>query len=178
MKWVTRECVHLDRVASPWLIKRFVDRDAQFAFVLWDRTNERPADAIPFGIPGVELGAHDENGTTFDKILRKYQLEDPGLSMLAQIIRSGVHHALHHGRADQNDVPNLEGIGLDALSEGIMLLAKDDAEAIECSMLIYDALYLYCRAHLLLESDSSLQKRGLVERTGLLRSALSGALPQ
>src|ERR1700691_2338669 len=64
MKWVTRDFVHLDRVASPWLIKRFIDRDAVFVFVPWGAEERRPADAIPFALPGAEIGPHDQEGTT------------------------------------------------------------------------------------------------------------------
>ena len=60
MKWVTRDYVHLDRVACPWLIKRFIDKEAEFVFVPWGEESKRPADAIPFALPGAELGPHDE----------------------------------------------------------------------------------------------------------------------
>jgi hypothetical protein len=79
MKWVTRDFVHLDRVASPWLIKRFIDRDAVFVFVPWGKEDRRPADAIPFALPGAEIGPHDHEGTTFAKLLKKYRLDDPAL---------------------------------------------------------------------------------------------------
>ena len=71
MKWVTRDFVHLYRVASPWLIQRFVDPEAQFVFVPLGQEDTRPSDAIPFGLPGVELSSHDEHGTTFEKIIRR-----------------------------------------------------------------------------------------------------------
>ncbi len=74
MHWVTTDHIHLDRVACPWLIRRFIDKDAVFTFLARDKVAGRPSDAIPFAIPGVELGPHDEHGTCFDKFLRKYRL--------------------------------------------------------------------------------------------------------
>jgi hypothetical protein len=79
MKWVTRDFVHLDRVASPWLIKRFIDRDAVFVFVPWAGEDAAPAVAVPFALPGAEIGPHDAEGSTFAKLLAKYQLDDPAL---------------------------------------------------------------------------------------------------
>jgi hypothetical protein len=174
VKWVTREFIHLDRVACPWLIKRFIDPEAEFNFVPWGQEDERPEDAIPFSLPGAELSSHDENGTTFEKLIRKYQLDDRALDMLATIVASGVHHALHRGQDDVNDVPALEGIGLDAISEGMMLLTEDDYDNVERSLAIYDALYLCCRARLLAESQEL--PRGMAQRVPALREALRGAL--
>ena len=102
MKWVTRDHVHMDRVASPWLIRRFIDPSAEFIFVPFARTRTSPIDfvlppdAIAFGIPGSELGPHDEHGSTFRKLLRKYSLDDAALEFMARIIESGVHHVFHH----------------------------------------------------------------------------------
>jgi formylglycine-generating enzyme required for sulfatase activity len=116
MKWVTRDFVHLDRVASPWLIQRFVDTQAQFIFVPWGQEDARPSDAIPLGMPGVELGSHDEQGTTFAKILRKYALDDPSLHHIATIVQAGVDHVLHHAKAGPDDRWAQIAIGLLAVS--------------------------------------------------------------
>src|SRR5271167_745025 len=86
MKWVTRDHVHMDRVASPWLIRRYLDPDAEFVFVPFGKDCVLPDDAIPFGIPGVELGAHDSAGSTFRKILSRHGFQSPSLAMLADII--------------------------------------------------------------------------------------------
>ena len=176
MQWVTRDHVHLDRVACPWLIRRFVDPEAEFLFVPWGSRDDLPHDAIPFGIPGVELGPHDEQGPTFSKIMWKHGLDDPALAMMAQIVSSGVHHATHKGRGDENDVPALEGIGLDAISEGMMLSTEGDSDNLDKSMAIYDALYAYCKAHVLMSQDDSLVQKNMIQRVDLLKVPIRAAL--
>lgn len=175
MKWVTRDHVHLDRVACPWLIRRFIDPGAEFFFVSWGQEDNRPKEAIPFAIPGVELGPHDAQGTCFDKFLRKYKLDDPALVELARIIASGVHHAVTRGD-DRNNVPALEGIGVDALSEGMMLSTLSDDDNLDKSMIVYDALYAYCKAHVLVREDASLAQKGMTQRVELLRGPIRAAL--
>ena len=173
MKWVTTEHVHLDRVACPWLIVRFIDPEAEFLFVARDKQDQLPDGAIPVAISGTELDPHDADGTTFDKILKKYNLNDPALDLLASIIRSGVHHALHKGRIGENDVEALAGIGLNALSEGIMLTSEDDADNIQNSMAIYDAFYVYCRAQIVMREAPSLNRLPFFERNKKIKDALS-----
>src|SRR5689334_5326127 len=115
MKWVTRDHVHMDRVATPWLIRRFVDPDAEFVFVPLAKTLgptldtgiNLPPDAIPFALPGVELGPHDAQGSTFRKVMRKYDLSEPALEFMARIIESGVVHVFHHHEPSYS-VANLE----------------------------------------------------------------------
>jgi hypothetical protein len=147
MKWVTRDFVHLDRVASPWLIKRFIDPEAIFVFVSWGQEQSRPSDAIPFALPGVEIGPHDENGTTFAKLLAKYGLTDPALISLEKVIAAGVEYALHGYRPGPDEHYGQIAVGLLAISEGMMLLNEDDATIIERSLPIYDALSTYFTAH-------------------------------
>ncbi len=175
MKWATTDHVHLDRVACPWLIRRLIDPRAEFFFVSRGKEDSRPKDAIPFAIPGVELGPHDEHGTCFDKFLLKYKLNDPALAELARIIESGVHHAITRGD-DRNKVVALEGIGVDALSEGMMLSTLGDADNLDKSMVIYDALYAYCKAHILVSQDPSLAQKGMLQRVDLLRGPIKAAL--
>ena len=154
MKWVTRDFVHLDRVASPWLIQRFVDTQAEFIFVPWGQENTRPSDAIPLGMPGVELGSHDEHGTTFAKILRKYALDDPSLHHIATIIQAGVDHVLHHAKADPDDRWAQIAVGLLAVSEGVMLIHDTDDAILKASFPIYDALYANLHAHALVKEKN------------------------
>lgn len=144
MKWVTRDFVHLDRVASPWLIKRFIDRDATFVFVPWG-AEHWPDDAIPFALPGAELGPHDAAGSTFRKLLEKYRLDDPALEALAGIIDAGIDYVLHDVQPKESETPI--ALGLLAISEGTMLLEDDDAAIIARSLPLYDALYAYLTAH-------------------------------
>jgi len=172
MKWVTRDRVHLDRVACPWLIQRFVDKSAEFVFVPWGKEDQRPADAVPYALPGVELGPHDDAGSTFDKIMRKYEVKDPALNILADIINSGIHQALHHGHKDEFEVPRVEGIGLGALSEGIMLITRDDHDNLEKSFVMYDALYAYCRSLVMIQEDPSLKSMGILDRSTEIKKRL------
>jgi hypothetical protein len=152
MKWVTRDHVHMDRVAASWLIRRFIDREAEFSFVPFGSEHPLPQGEIPFGVPGVELGIHDEAGSTFRKILTKHKLDDPALDMLADIIESGIVHVfsqIDHGYTDVAALRYPEGIGLDAISQGMMFVAEGDIDDIQKSIVLYDALYQYCRVKLL-----------------------------
>ncbi|MBD6955327.1 MAG: chromate resistance protein ChrB domain-containing protein [Thermoplasmata archaeon] len=145
MKWVTREKAKVDRIACPWLIKRFIDRDAEFLFVPPDKVLEVAdrEDAIPFDVPGVELGHYRVDGkeyVSFDAIIRKYGLNDPALLELARIVRS----------ADAKvEDPAPEGEGLRAAAEGFRLISRDDYENMRLQFPLYDALYEYCRKKVL-----------------------------
>ena len=161
MKWVTRNYVHLDRVACPWLTKRFIDPDAEFVFVPWGKEDERPAGAIPFAIPQVELGPHDAQGTTFQKLLTKFKLDDPVLDRMAKVIAGGVDCALHDYRPGPGENDGQIAVGLLAISDGLMLIKESDDEVIEASMVVYDALYANFKAYALLEaSGEKLPPRG------------------
>ena len=143
MKFVTREHAKVDRVACPWLIRRFVDPDAEFLFVPAEdvRAVAERERAIPFDVDGVELG-HDGPLCTFDAVLKKYGLNDPALHALAKIVRGA-------DTADRNLTP--ESPGLDALASGFHSLSpsvyRDDHALLEVETPLYDALYEYCRLH-------------------------------
>ncbi len=141
MKWVTRENVHVDRVACPWLIKRFVDLQAEFLFVPLDKVAEAAEKdgAIPYDAKGVELGHHGDK-CSFDAIIEKYKLTDPALLELAKIVRTA--------DTDRFDLA-AESVGLEAIASGSMMLAKDDHEAIEKQSYLYDSLYAYCKLRLI-----------------------------
>lgn len=147
MKWITREKVHVDRVACPWLIRRFVDPDATFLFVASERLHEIAAKekAIPFDAQGVELG-HKGEKCSFDAIIEKYRLTDPALFEVAKIIRA----------ADTNR-PDLapESVGLEAIASGSMMVANDDDEAIKKQAYLYDSLYAYCKVRLIRQKYAS-----------------------
>ncbi len=147
VKWVTRRNVHVDRVACPWLIRRFVDPKAEFLFAPPDKIQEMVArdSAIPFDAKGVELG-HRGDKCSFDAIIEKYQLNDPALLELAKIVRA----------ADTNrtDIAP-ESMGLEAIAAGSMMIAKNDHEAIEKQTYLYDALYAYCRLRLIKQKYAS-----------------------
>jgi hypothetical protein len=138
MKWITRSHVHVDRVACPWLITRFVDSDAEFLFVPKNQIERaaKETGAIPFDAPGVELGHHDGR-CSFESIILKYDLKDPGLLRLAKII-----HA-----ADVSEDIESDPIarGLEAIASGFSLRFPDDLENLGGQLGVYDALYAWCR---------------------------------
>jgi len=138
MKWVTRSHVHVDRVACPWLITRFVDSEAEFFFVPRGEIDRVVKDtgAIPFDAPGVELGHHDGR-CSFESIMLKYDLNEPGLVRLGQIVHS----------ADVAEDIDKEPIarGLEAIASGFSLRYPEDIENLEHQIEVYDALYAWCR---------------------------------
>jgi hypothetical protein len=137
MKWATRARPKVDRVACPWLIKRFIDSQAEFLYVPPDEVLEtaQREEAIPFDVPNVELG-HSGPECSFDAIIKKYQLSDPALQQLALIVRGADTSA-------KQLTP--ESAGLDAIAEGFRLVYRDDHELLERELSVYDALYAYCQ---------------------------------
>jgi hypothetical protein len=140
MKWITRANVKVDRVACPWLIKKFVDKEAEFLFVPADKVQAEAEriGAIPFDVPNVELGHHGKE-CSFDAIVKKYGLaSDPALVLLSRIVNGAdTDNNLHH---------QPEGPGLNALAEGFRHLGfKDDHEINKAEWIVYDALYAYCK---------------------------------
>lgn len=137
MKWITREKPKIDRIACPWLIKNFVDPDAEFFYVHEDIVKERASElnAIPFDIPGVEF-SHHEDKCTFDYIIQKYKLIDPALQNLATIVRGA--------DTDSHDIAS-QASGLWAISAGLAYNTKDDYELLKKGMMIYDALYSWAK---------------------------------
>ena len=138
MKWITRSHVHVDRVACPWLIMRFVDNEAEFLFVPKNQVDKVAVEtgAIPFDAPGVELG-HHEGRCSFESIMLKYDLKEPGLVRLAKIVHSA------DVEADLNADPIARG--LEAIASGFSLRYPDDEENIIQQFEVYDALYAWCR---------------------------------
>jgi hypothetical protein len=148
MKWVTRARPKVDRVACPWLIRRFVDRTAELLYVPPDRVAEVAAreGAVAFDVPGAELGHHGEE-CSFDAIIRKYGLADPALARLAAIVRGADTGA-------RDLAP--EARGLEAIAEGFRLVYRDDHELCARELPVYDALYAYCRSRIEAEGPSVL----------------------
>ncbi len=142
MKWITRERVKVDRVACPWLIKKFVDKNAEFFFVPADRVLKEAErlDAIPFDAPGVELGHHGKE-CSFEAVLKRYNLTgDPALVLLGRIV---------NGADTDNTLYNQpEGPGLKAIAEGFRHLGyQNDHEINQAESIVYEALYAYCKMH-------------------------------
>jgi hypothetical protein len=140
MNWITRAHVKVDRVACPWLIKKFVDKDAEFYFVPAERVIEEAErlGAIPFDVQGVELGHHGKE-CSFEAILKKYNLtNDLALVLLSKIVNGAdTDNTLWH---------QPEGTGLEAIAEGFRHLGyKDDHKINAAEWIVYDALYAYCQ---------------------------------
>jgi hypothetical protein len=153
MKWVTRERARVDRIACPWLIRKFVDRDAEFLYVPREQVMEvaKQQGATPFDTPGVELHHYEENGkdfVSFDAIIKKYKLTDPALLELAKIVRV----------ADGGSGKEIEAAGLEAAATGFRMMAKDDLDNQRLQFPLYDALYTYCKW--------KIEEKGTLEHTG------------
>jgi hypothetical protein len=140
MKWVTRERPKVDRIACPWLIKRFVDPQAEFLYVPADEVMAAAAreGATPFDVPEVELGHHGDE-CSFDAIIHKYGITDPALSALALIVRGADTPA-------KDLAP--ESRGLEAIAEGFRLTHADDLEQLASESAVYDALYAFCQSRM------------------------------
>ncbi len=140
MKWITREHVKVDRVACPWLIRKFLDKDAEFYFVPTEQiTGEaKRLEAIPFDAPDVELGHHGKE-CSFEAILKKYSLgKDPALVLLGKIVNGA--------DTDNTLYRQPEGPGLAAIAEGFRHLGfKNDHKINAAEWIVYDALYAYCQ---------------------------------
>jgi hypothetical protein len=142
VRWATRSGPHVDRTACAWLIRRFVDLDAEFVFV--DDAEDVPADATPFDMRGVEL-SHHNGECSFEAILRRYRLTDPVLWAIARI----VHEAdLEDERYDAPEAP-----GLDALLRGLSMV-RADHDVLALSSPLYDGLYAYLSRSTLLSEGA------------------------
>ena len=137
MKWVTRARPKVDRIACPWLIKRFVDPQAEFRYVPADQVLAvaKQENAIPYDVPNVELGHHGTE-CSFDAILKKYNVTDPALLRLALIVRGADTPA-------KDLTP--ESRGLEAVADGFRRLYDDDHQQLAAESGVYDALYAYCQ---------------------------------
>ena len=147
MKWLTRSHVHVDRVACPWLITRYIDSEAEFLFVPKSQVDKvaRETGAIPFDAPGVELGHHDGR-CSFESIMLKYDLRDAALMRLARI----VHAADVAEDIDKDPMAR----GLEAIATGYGLRFPDDEENLDHQFEMYDALYAWCRLEVAGGSES------------------------
>ncbi len=138
MKWITRSHVHVDRVACPWLITRFIDSEAEFLFAPKNQIEKivRETGAIPFDTDNVELG-HVDGRCSFESIILKYGLKEPGLLRMAKI----VHAADVEADIDTDPIAR----GLEAIASGYSLRFPEDVENLEHQFEVYDALYAWCR---------------------------------
>ena len=137
MRWITRERPKIDRIARPWLIRRFIDKDAEIIYVPFDQvlTEAKELDAVPFDLPGVGY-SHYEDQCTFDYFLKKHKLKDEALDRMAAIIRGA--------DTDRLDFAP-QAAGLSAIFLGLSQNIKDDLELLEIGMKVYDGLYTWAK---------------------------------
>jgi hypothetical protein len=139
VKWVTRSNAAVDRIACPWLIQHYIDKEAEFLYVPAEEVQivVRREQAIPYDVEGVELG-HANGRCSFESIMVKYQLKDPALELMAKIV---------HGADIAADVKRIpEAAGLKAIAEGFRLLhGENDQEKLRLEAPVYDALYAWCK---------------------------------
>ena len=137
MKWITRERPKIDRIACPWLIKNFVDSEAEFIYVPKNQVFEKAKElnAIPYDIPGAEY-SHEGDACTFDYIVKKHNIQDPHIHQIAEIVRGA--------DTDSFDLAP-QAAGLWAISAGLSYNNKNDYEHLAIGMKIYDALYSWAK---------------------------------
>jgi len=135
MKWITRERIKVDRVACPWLIRKFIDPKAEFIFLPHDTRWQEIKDGTVFDAPGCELGHHGED-VSFNSILKKYGLTDPALLLLGEIVRAADSHPSQ---------PHPAGEGLRWIAHGFGALGLSDQQILERESIVYDALYAECK---------------------------------
>ena len=137
MKWITRERPKIDRIACPWLLKKYIDKDAEIIYVPFENVKSRAEalNAIPFDIPGLEY-THYGDECTFDYIVRKHKINDPAIKIISAIVRGA--------DTDRHDIAS-QASGLWAISSGLSENIRDDYELLEMGMIIYDALYTWAK---------------------------------
>lgn len=135
MKWITRERIKVDRVACPWLIRNFIDPEAEFVFLSRDTDWSKIDKGILFDVPKCELG-HNGEDVSFNSILKKYKLNEPALLLLGDIVRAADSHPRK---------PHAAGEGLRWIANGFSKLGFSDHDILEREFAVYDALYLECK---------------------------------
>ena len=139
MKWITREKVKVDRVACPWLIRKFIDPEAEFVFLPIETDWASLRDGIVYDVPGCELG-HQGEDVSFNSILKKYNLFEPALHLLGEIVRAA---------DSQPSNPHPAGEGLRWIAGGFSALGLSDDEILAREFIVYDALYAECQRRVL-----------------------------
>ncbi len=164
MKWVTRSFPHVDRTASAWLIKKFIDSNAEFIFINWPEEPLKPEYGTPFDIKGVELG-HKGNKCTFEVIVEKYNIKDPYVLKVSEV----VHAADIKEELEKNPL----AAGVKSILSGLRFTTKDDYETLEIGMKIWESLYNYFKLKDLEEKHSEeLKKMDRIERLKFIKKKL------
>ncbi|MFX1262679.1 MAG: chromate resistance protein ChrB domain-containing protein [Promethearchaeota archaeon] len=172
MKWVTRDHVHVDRVACPWLIRRFIDSKAVFKFVTWPGHTLTSEDGTPFDFPNIEIPfTHHDGKCTFEVLIDHYEIQDPVLQDMARII---------HGADVSKDMDESpESHGAELIMSGLAYVSDDDHQAIARGFVVCDSLYaglLLRRLHK--ELKDKIENMGRQEKFQLLFTELRKRLPE
>jgi hypothetical protein len=152
MKWITRENVKVDRVACPWLIRNFIDPEAEFVFLPRNTDWSKIDIGIVFDVPNCELGHHGED-VSFNSILKKYRLNDPALFLLGELVRAADSHPAN---------PHPAGEGLRWIAHGFGRFGLSDHEILEREFVVYDALYQECKERIAPSRPSFFEIRSTV----------------
>ncbi len=165
MKWVTRTFPGVDRTASAWLIRRFIDPQAEFMFISWPEEELRPDQGTPFDIRGVEYG-HRDNKCTFEVMVEEHSIDDPYVHRIAEI----VHAADIRGELEKSP----EAKGIKAIFDGLRFVTKDDYETLEVGMKVWEALYAHFRIRdLEKEYEDKLRSLSRSERLRFIKEIMS-----
>jgi len=159
MKWITREKIKVDRVACPWLIKKFIDPEAEFIFLPRNTDWSKIDIGTVFDVPNCDLGHHGED-VSFNSILKKYKLTDPALILLGEIVRAADSHPRN---------PHPAGEGLRWIAHGFSALGLSDSEILARESIIYDGLYRECRRHASLTVNPTTRAVSLFELASTMR---------
>lgn len=147
MHWVTNRLIHYDRVASCWLIKRFIDADAEFGFI--EPGAEAPSGATTFSMVGGDIGRHDKDGTTFSKLIKRHEIKDATLAEVERIVSAGVAYVMEGKVPTADDRHGQIAVGLLSVAEGALALSASDHEVLTRSLPVWDAVYVDAGLHLL-----------------------------
>lgn len=170
MIWATRELVHFDRVASAWLIKRFIDKEADFVFLPPHR--RAPADAISFGFAGAQFESHNGGATTFGRIVASYRPDDPVLNVISELVLESVRYVMNGSDKDSSASSGHREATLLGLTEGVMLSSPTDQACVEGCWPIYDALYARLNVGALVEAALPAPPASVLQQTVLLSKVI------
>ena len=147
MDWATNRLIHFDRVASAWLINRFIDPEARFIFI--EPGSKAPDGATTFAIAGGDIGRHDHEGSTFTKLMQRYNLKDPVLVEVEKIVDAGVAYITKGRMPGPDDRLAWIAVGVLAVAEGIAVMADSDHDVLRRSLPVWDAIFMDAGVHAL-----------------------------
>ena len=176
MKWATRRLVHFDRVASAWLILRFVDHNASFVFLA--EQEDVPEGVIGFGIRGARFDAHNGSTTSFEQLRAAYVGDDEALKQMATIVGSAVRQVMNDAVRATGATESSLISGVLGITEGLMLLSGSDEACIRASLVLYDALYARLTAQKVIEEQAPSPPASVLAQTIFLSQSIDKSRDQ